>query len=364
MDCNQQIYNLLSSVIAFLRFPLIVGVVFIHSEPNIFYDGDPGEYFNELYRLLSCHISGCAVPLFFLFSGYLFFKSGFSVRIYTSKLQKRVRTILIPYILWNLIVLGILLLSQMVFKTSELTARLETPLDFLNILWTFRNGYPMCAQFWFLRDLMMMFLISPILYVALRYMRLWFLGLLLTCWVMGIWYDVAGFSLKAVLFFSLGAYFGIFNKNFVVKSRRNLKLLMTLYLGLIIAMQCFYNNIYVSNLWAVTNLIGAFAIIGMTAYFVERGKWQVNPLLTESSFFIYAYHQIFLGMLTKRTLPFFIQNSVEIGMCVSYLICPILIISVGLLLYVGMKNYMPSIASVLTGMRIKALHLVPERGGI
>lgn len=362
MELTQYNQKLLSSVIEFLRFPLIIGVVFIHSEPNLFYDGEPGIYFKVFNSLLSCLISGCAVPLFFLFSGYLFFNSDFSIPVYINKLRKRVRTILIPYILWNLIVFGLLLLSQIVFTTSELTARLETPIQFLNIFWTFRSGYPMCAQFWFLRDLMMMFLISPILYVAIKNLRLCFIGLLLSCWIFDIWYDVAGFSLKAVLFFSIGAYFGIFKINFVVKSLNYLKQLMSLYLGLIVTILCIYDNIYESNLWPATTAVGIFAILGLTAHFIKSGKWQVNIFLAESSFFIYAYHQIFLGMLTKRTLPFFIRHNVEIGMCVSYLICPVVIICIGLLLYMTMKHYMPYSIDALTGARTKVLPPVSTNG--
>lgn len=343
--------KLLSEVISFLRFPLIVGVVFIHSEPNIFYGEAQSEYFDFLYNLLSCVISGCSVPLFYLFSGFLFFKAGFSKQIYISNLRKRTRTILVPYVLWNLIVFGLLFASQYMSGTQELTRGMNSPLDFLNIFWAYRGYYPMCAQFWFLRDLMVMFLIAPIFYVAVKYLRAWPVVFLLVCWLTGFWFDVPGISMQAVFFFYLGAYFSLVKINFVLMSLQNIKYLVPLYLGCGIVFLYFADSGYESILYAVTKLIGSFTVLGITAYFINSGKWHVNLFLAEASFFIYAYHQVFLGMLTKRTLPFFINNKLELGMVASYIICPLIIIGVGILLYIIMKRFLPSVTAVLTGAR-------------
>lgn len=69
-----------SKVIKFLRFPLIVGVVLIHStlsdmmihgQPLLI--GDDWYFFKTLTKLLSGIFARVAVPLFFFISGYLFF---------------------------------------------------------------------------------------------------------------------------------------------------------------------------------------------------------------------------------------------------------------------------------------------------
>lgn len=352
---NQYNEKLLSELISFLRFPLIVGVVFIHSKPNLFLEGDPGIYFTSIYRLLSCIISGCSVPLFFFFSGFLFFKDSFSLATYFSKMKKRVKTILIPYILWNLIVFGILLVSQEVSGTSELTRRIDAPIDFLNIFWAYRSGYPMCAQFWFLRDLMMMFLMSPIFYIAIKYIRGWFIAILLTCWTFDLRIDITGFSLQAITFFGIGAYFGITKINFAIASMQNFKFTTALYFCLGCSMFFFDGSRYVAYIHSMTILAGIFAILGLTTFFIKERKWRMNLFLVEASFFIYAYHQVFLGMLTKHTLPFFIKNHMEFGMVLSYIICPMITIGMGLVLLVAMKNYMPLITGILIGHRTKPL---------
>ena len=49
-----------------------------------------------------------AVPLFFLISGFLYFtgcESQFGLKDYMAKNRKRLRTLLIPYLLWNIFTL-------------------------------------------------------------------------------------------------------------------------------------------------------------------------------------------------------------------------------------------------------------------
>jgi peptidoglycan/LPS O-acetylase OafA/YrhL len=73
--------ELLSETIDFLRFPLVVGVVLIHSDPSIdvvaegVKSGSEIDYllYSRLVFLFSRIIAHLAVPLFFFFSGFLFF---------------------------------------------------------------------------------------------------------------------------------------------------------------------------------------------------------------------------------------------------------------------------------------------------
>ena len=103
--------QLQSKVIEFLRFPLIVGVVLIHTQVTKI-NGVVGDIaapypFNgvyPLYEFFHCLfvniITRVAVPLFFVFSGYLFFykNRSFTFGTYFMKLKKRVRSLLVPYL--------------------------------------------------------------------------------------------------------------------------------------------------------------------------------------------------------------------------------------------------------------------------
>ena len=88
-------------VFDWLRFPLIVFVVYIHSfgKPIDFYAIDfsnpmPMDYYN-LFRISISHVlTHIAVPMFFFISGFLFFNKlqEWNRTVYFDKLKKRIKT--------------------------------------------------------------------------------------------------------------------------------------------------------------------------------------------------------------------------------------------------------------------------------
>ena len=109
---NTNIYNeqLLSKTITYLRFPLIILVVLLHTiiiDQNCF--GKilipHGKYpiFDIILHILQRNIGDISVPLFFFISGFLFFYhiENFDIAIYKKKILKRIKSLLIPYLLWN-----------------------------------------------------------------------------------------------------------------------------------------------------------------------------------------------------------------------------------------------------------------------
>ena len=97
-------------VFDWLRFPLIVGVVFIHCFGKPF-DFDAIDFANlsamDYYNLFRVAISRVlthiCVPVFYLISGYLFFirLEKWDNSVYLNKLKKRSKSLLIPFLIWN-----------------------------------------------------------------------------------------------------------------------------------------------------------------------------------------------------------------------------------------------------------------------
>src|SRR4051812_48092296 len=89
-----------------LRFPLIVLIVYLHA------CGFTANFANGSRSLTDAGIvagvqivmgsaARIAVPLFFMMSGFLFFRgAGFSARIYRAKLRSRARSLLVPFLFW------------------------------------------------------------------------------------------------------------------------------------------------------------------------------------------------------------------------------------------------------------------------
>lgn len=104
--------KLQSATIDLLRFPLAIMVIFIHMNPEVsnLFDVDfclisgHGIY-NVTGVLLSHVLTHIAVPTFYLISGFLFFINfqKWSWEGYKKKLSSRIKTLLVPYLLWNAI---------------------------------------------------------------------------------------------------------------------------------------------------------------------------------------------------------------------------------------------------------------------
>lgn len=95
---------------------------------------------------------------------------------------------------------------------------------------------------WFIRDLMVVVLITPIIYYIIRKFKVWAILILCLCYVTGIWPYIHGFSITAVFFFSLGAYFSINKLNMVNEIRRYSLYSYSLFLPLIIIMVLLNGN--------------------------------------------------------------------------------------------------------------------------
>ncbi len=229
--------ELQSKTIAFLRFPLIVGVVLIHCYYKELPIGgvkipvmDEYPIYKLIADLFSQVLARTAVPLFFLISGYLFFyKSSFSWPMYDSKLRKRAQTLLLPYLFWNGALVGLHLLIELLFP-SVLSGEVKPVLDYgwcdwWDIFWAREpsepGGMPMPINYplWFIRDLMVLVVFSPLVYAMVRYLRQYALALLGFLWLIYDGASTPGLSPTAWFFFSLGAFYSVHRRNFVVEMR-------------------------------------------------------------------------------------------------------------------------------------------------
>lgn len=105
----------ISESISWLRFPLVLMVVFIHSSGFGEFQTDSFNFsaladinlYDFLRILVSRILCQVAVPLFFIISGYLFYTKfdiqGWSWGIWIKKIKSRTYTLLIPYLSWNIL---------------------------------------------------------------------------------------------------------------------------------------------------------------------------------------------------------------------------------------------------------------------
>ncbi len=348
--------QLQSKVISFLRFPLCIGVVLIHVGVNT-KDCPIHPLYGSIQYFFAQILARIAVPMFFMFSGFLFFYKleKLTLPLYKEKLKRRVRTLLIPYLFWNSMPILYLLLGRLL-GLGSLYGVDFTLVDWIKPYWNWYappfNGegiasYPICVPFWYVRDLMMTVLLSPIIYYLTKHLRAVFVLFLGLLWTTNCWFLVTGINITALFFFTLGGYFSICGKDFVKLLRPYTIPLGMLYLILIIPV-FITRDLMWCPLRRIGILFGMAFVISLASRCLANGRWRVNRFLSEGSFFIFAYHSVALLVLGDIVSFSF---STDIMCTAFYLIKASFIVFVGLEVYYLLKRWFPRFTAIITGGR-------------
>lgn len=125
------------------------------------------------YHIISFipHIIGnLAVPVFFFISGYLFFlnRNTYTFKDYKKKMKRMLFSILIPYILWNfLFALYRGLSFKQLIDPFTYTVGYQWGDNHSILGWQVFTTSPVLFPFWYMKDLIVMELLSPLVWLCL-----------------------------------------------------------------------------------------------------------------------------------------------------------------------------------------------------
>lgn len=363
--------QLLSKTIEFLRFPLIVGVVFIHTDfTNIIIQGSKQvdmfhfPFFEHVFFLFSKFVFEICVPLFYFISGFLFFyrTESFSFTVYLKKLESRLHSLLIPYLFWNLAVLFFLFLAQTFF--GGLLSGANKPIVQYSLsdwFWCFwdtshihaqsAKNLPINSPFWFIRDLMVVVALSPIVFFLIKKLHVFAVLLLGLMWICSPYFYLPGWSTVSFFFFSAGAYFSLRKKNVVLMMKSLFPWPIPCYILLLVVAFYSLGKGWWSYIYCASVLVGLVTAVAVTAYFIEKRRWRPNHFLASGSFFIFAFHRLPLVFVIKFLFNQFRPQS-DAALLFLYFLCPAIIIVLGLLFYRAIKKMLPSFTAVICGGRL------------
>ena len=106
------------------------------------------------------------VPMFFFISAMLFYKSLSVMSKIKDKLKTRIRSLVIPYILWNIIFVGIYWTMTHIFFIASIMNMPPVPSDVAGIMLSIINSK--YTVLWFVKDLIVFCLMSPVFYFILK----------------------------------------------------------------------------------------------------------------------------------------------------------------------------------------------------
>ena len=361
--------QLITDSITLLRFPLIVAIVFIHTfiagQPNI--DGkinvEYGQYpiYDFLDHIVRICLAEIAVPLFFVISGFLFFyQCNFNRETYYNKLRKRIHSLLIPYLTWNTLCLFfVMIVQQLQPSSTSLDRKLVLDYSFIDILdsyWHFdgvkRGWAPICGPLWFIRDLIIVNLCSPIVYFCLNNKRIVFLLLLGVLYICGINLLTPGLSSTAFFFYSLGAWTSINRLEIDLSGRMGIGLMCLCFFLLIADVSLWMIGAQNSYLHRLFILSGIFAFLSFAMMMVcKKGVGNTIRFLAGCSFFVYLSH-IYVTPFLNKCWILVLSPVNEITASIALFIIPLVSCLICIGIYFVMKRCLPKTTMMLVGGRL------------
>ena len=309
-----------TSYITALRFPLALLVVLIHTQNKIWQAAEAQDslWFSVPVHFLSRSLPAVAVPLFFAISGFLFFyqKQTFTLADQREKLRKRCVTLLLPYVVWNLLAFLMTPLKTLLQGGDWKTLLLNfSPLD---VFWgslstetsvnlwgmsVWASSHPQLEPLWFVRDLMVIVLFAPLLHFLLRRVPVLFLLGLSMAGLLQLWVKPWGMTMAGWFYFSLGAFFSVRGLCPIETTWRLLRP------ALFVAAVTLVWNTLPENMFGLLsdllpsgmsyhlyNLSAMVVLLHAARAYTRRRA--PHPWLSKSSFFVYAFHTIVLFPVT------------------------------------------------------------------
>jgi len=329
-----------------------------------------------------------AVPGFFILSGFLFFrgigsknsarpaeaepesgKNGFLPVWMKEKLKRRVRTLLIPYLLWNFLYFVIYLICG----KAELK-------EIFSAVFLYRCN----PVFWYLQQLILITLITPILYLVMKKRTPAVIWLILI-FALAVLYgrihsviDIRFINEDALFYYSLGAFLSLhiykeannFGENGTETSeipeteaaraetsggKGTLRIFFTEWKNVLITAGVLL--VFDLMTYILPDAVKNIGVIGLRTsgallVWLMIGKLpevKIYPWM-KLTFFIYATHYMVIRLVWALETAMGLNGS-AFANAVTYLIMPAVCTAAAYGLHIIMKKFTPKLLGILTGGR-------------
>lgn len=335
-----------------MKVLLILMVVMVHSNDSMYPENAinglslPYRFIGNLFNLV---INVPHLWMFFFISGYLYFSNMavLTKDVYITKMKNRVHSLLVPYLLWPLIMVFFYALKNNIMHGVWDFSHYRELMTW-QFYWNYHGAAPYMIPLWFIRDLMVISILSPLVYLAIKRFP-WFLipfaMMLMVSSLDVFWSDL----LSGFFFFSLGSLVSLYRWNLcrVLEHYRYGLLLATL---LCVAVELFA-GIRLPDLFGCI-LGGADLLWIFYRMTRSHGPW-LPKALTGCSFFVYLSHGITIEPVVISYMMKFMPDTLPGTILIfRYLICAVMTYLVCAALYHTMRLIMPKMLSVLCGGRV------------
>lgn len=286
-----------------------------------------------------------AMCYFFFISAYLLFRE-YEMKDYPTKIKKRITSLLVPYLSWQVIITIIdVLQKQYIFDLSDILAR-----TFLV------EKFPQDGPLWYVLAIFFLAVISPFFLLVLKEKKQGWIGVVLITVIIYFLYrvpfqivkDFLGFGvidniLSYLPCYLVGAFYGKYEKE--IDLQKFMQYILSI-ICIAFVLEGFISNIFVN---VVKNMLPilVFYLIPPIKNFKMRKVYNLT-------FLIYAIHQPLMNDLWDGFLSEFCINyrpSIFIYNVVSRFSILALTIGVAAVIYFTLNQIFPKALEIITGGR-------------
>ncbi|WP_375293102.1 acyltransferase [Ensifer sp. ENS10] len=352
MDVNANI----SSRINLMRIVLISGIVFVHVPHDPATSPYVGTYgvLDWLRVFLGDSLFRVGVPCLSAISGYLLFRRGLDSFDYGKTLKTKARTVLLPFLLWNIAFLALAFVAQSKGISFGYLPDVvgASAREWLNLAVALQD-LPINVPLYFLRDLLLCIVLSPVLAWLIKRYPMQTLAVLFAYAVLPLPNGI--FLKKSILFgFSVGIYMSLHRVDVRSLDRFSWPITIAVLGASVLLSLVLYQYgpdfpVWVDMLRSLTALCGIL------------GSWAVSALLVRTnvgtslarggglSFWIFCTHYPLL------VLFWMIWNRAGHGYYPAfYYTVPFITIAILVAAYGLAGRWLPNLTAILTGSRAGA----------
>lgn len=365
--------SVLSRTFSALKWFLALTVVADHflrpidvDTPTLTFHTHTYPLFPEIYFFIVSFLKNYAVPVFFFMSGYLLYSSTpFSTKDYLPTLRKRIRRLGIPFLIWSIfgfLTAALFAAILILYLDADLSVfpfhdgnSLNTPL-LIRSLFGIRAFPDTNVPLWYMRDLILILCLIPLLHSAIRHID-WriFTTALILIFIL-LFDDSDGWRFEvAALFFSTGYFLRLHDIDFIPVFKRVFPFSAALYI--ILGSTHFYlvynelNPLAASVVKNINICNGVPFFIYLFYILVERGWVKGSAWFASASFFIYVTHYPLQRILYHTVIATFKPADGSPSGTVMIILSYVILVGGITALYALLHKFFPKFISLTSGGR-------------
>lgn len=283
--------------------------------------------------------------MFFCISGYLFARNADSLTGVFAKQRKRIRTLLVPYVLWNVIFVLWYVALEYVPGVSRFNNSAGLLDGYLGVpIWKCLYNLliaPAAFQLWFLRDLLVMLVFTPLLWWVAK--KQWMVALVVALCLTTVY--------GWLLYYWIGIVIGVTKCDIEhYPPQWAVAMGTAFFLGYAVYQAFGYETSNMVGMLA--NLSGLYVAWSMYDVFAkgrclsDKGIWRY---VCGYSFFIYCFHEPVFNIVKKLALA--VCGTSELVLIFFYFINPWIMVAVAVTTARLMHRIVPRTYKILTGGR-------------